>query len=149
MKVPGFIVLITIMFQTLLFSGGLYGVIMESEAMLCSCNHGSHNEKHASEDSHFGKSPLLKGAGMKTSEDVSQPSCHNPKEGEAHLCTCKKAKANVDFLMSSSHQTWCAGAAFAFAVNHPELILILARNGKKLTVEYPFYLVRPPSILPA
>lgn len=149
MKVYGFLVLITLLFQSVLFSGGLYGVIMESEAMLCTCNHNSHSEKHSDEDVHFGKKSLLKGTGLSENAEVAKPSCHNPKEGEAHLCTCKKAKANVDFLMSSSHQTWCSGAAFAFAANHPELILILARNGRKLTIEYPFYLVKPPSFLPA
>ena len=152
MRIFSSILLMTLLFQSVLFSGGLYGVIKESEAMLCSCNHGSHNEKHASEDSHFGKSPPLKGAGMQASAATAvgaTPSCHSPKEGEAHLCTCKKARANVDYLLSSSHHTWFTDASFLFAANHPELILILARNGKKLTKEYPFHLVKPPSILPA
>ncbi len=46
----------SVLFQTIVFSSGLFGCILVEKAKICECNHGSKLQKHSNEeDKNFSK----------------------------------------------------------------------------------------------
>lgn len=105
--------LLTLVLTTQFFflGSGLLGYCLESNSKICKCNHGSKKEKHIStEDNLFSKSQNSKITSSNeethahTKELALKPSCHDAKDGEAHLCSCKKKKKDA-MSLRMHHQT--------------------------------------------
>ena len=121
MKVFTSFILLFFMFQTVLFGSGLYGVILEGEALLCTCNHASEKEVHQNEEDKMFKSSLTKTIQHHEHEEKVKPSCHSPKKGEAHLCDCKKANKKSEFIRSFIQNNYLKGEAQLLS---PESVLL-------------------------
>ncbi|WP_244932676.1 LIC_11090 family protein [Leptospira yanagawae] len=97
--------------QFFFLGSGLLGYCLETNSKICKCNHGSKKEKHTnSEDQLFSESQNIKITSSEeknhahTKELALKPSCHDAKEGEAHLCSCKKKKKDA-MSLRTHHQT--------------------------------------------
>lgn len=109
--------------QFLFLGSGLLGYCLESNSKICHCNHGSKKEKHGNaEDKIFaeGNATSVTSADsfdhQTTKELALKPNCHEAKDGEAHLCSCKKKKKDA-LSLRSHHQTMDRpNLAFGFAV---------------------------------
>lgn len=109
--------------QFLFLGSGLLGYCLESNSKICHCNHGSKKEKHGNaEDKLFseGKTESLSSAHVDnhqtTKELALKPNCHEAKDGEVHLCSCKKKKKDA-LSLRSHHQTMDRpNLAFGFTV---------------------------------
>ena len=99
MKKLSLFTLLPLLFQMVFFGSGLYGVMLEGEALLCSCNHASAKEvHHNAEDSGFRRNSHLKMASQ--GGESMKESCHSAKKGETHLCQCKKANKKSVYLQA-------------------------------------------------
>ncbi|EOQ89315.1 hypothetical protein LEP1GSC202_0757 [Leptospira yanagawae serovar Saopaulo str. Sao Paulo = ATCC 700523] len=105
--------LLTLVLTTQFFflGSGLLGYCLETNSKICKCNHGSKKEKHTnSEDQLFSESQNIKITSSEeknhahTKELALKPSCHDAKDGEAHLCSCKKKKKDA-MSLRTHHQT--------------------------------------------
>lgn len=138
--------------QFLFLGSGLLGYCLESNSKICHCNHGSKKEKHANaEDELFseGNGTSVTSADSNdhqtTKELALKPSCHDAKDGEVHLCSCKRKK-RIALSLRSHHQTMDRpNLAFGFAA--PSVIFYTINespstleDGRILT------LLRPPRI---
>ncbi|XDD46150.1 hypothetical protein AB3N60_15770 [Leptospira sp. WS39.C2] len=97
--------------QFFFLGSGLLGYCLESNSKICKCNHGSKKEKHSnSEDQLFlekqsGKISASDETNHSHSKEIAlKPSCHDAKDGEAHLCSCKKKKKEA-MSLRMHHQT--------------------------------------------
>jgi hypothetical protein len=144
--------LLTLVLTTQFFflGSGLLGYCLESNSKICKCNHGSKKEKHHNpEDKLFGEKPNSKLSATDetnhahTKELALKPNCHDAKEGEAHLCSCKKNKKDA-MSLRIHHQTMDKPSiSFGFAI--PTLFFYTIeespstlKEGKILTI------LRPP-----
>jgi hypothetical protein len=96
---------ITVLFQSVFISSGLFGTYLLENKKLCTCNHNSPNEVHAKlEDRIFAQDKLA--ISLYSTDHSSEhsehdhnaiqetsPNCHSAKIGEAHICSCKKQES--------------------------------------------------------
>ena len=127
MKKASFMLLFPLLFQIIFFGSGLYGVVLEGEALLCECNHSTENEVHQShEDIRFRRNSHLK---MAMNEDETmKESCHSAKKGEAHLCKCKKANKQSEFLQTFVNTIYLKSQKNCI---YPELLNCYILKGKE------------------
>lgn len=109
--------------QFLFLGSGLLGYCLESNSKICYCNHGSKKEKHGNAEDRI----FVEGHGTSvtsadsfdhqtTKELALKPNCDEAKDGEAHLCSCKKKKKDA-LSLRSHHQTMDKpNLAFGFPV---------------------------------
>ncbi|TGM00598.1 hypothetical protein EHQ76_11735 [Leptospira barantonii] len=87
---------VSILFQALVFSSGLFGCVLAEKAKICECNHGSKKQKHSNEeDKRFSKKSR---SGEEVYSSNALPNCHSAKSGETHACACKKTENKVSKL---------------------------------------------------
>ncbi|MDF3818604.1 hypothetical protein P3G55_01760 [Leptospira sp. 96542] len=145
----------SILTQTLFLGSGLLGFCLESASKICQCNHGSKKETHASaEDKHFASVGIGSGSGIGSADHHAdheipktiKPSCHDAKEGEAHLCSCKKKKKEASNLRPH-HQTFERVQFVSSTPAKQNLVsFIPSEPSMRLTDGNPFYLIKPPRI---
>ncbi|EQA44623.1 hypothetical protein LEP1GSC050_2021 [Leptospira broomii serovar Hurstbridge str. 5399] len=89
------------LFHSLVFGSGWFGGILAGEIKLCECNHGSKKETHATvEDLSFKtKLATADSSPIHTNEtNHPLPDCQSAEVGEAHKCSCAKAKDKVSLF---------------------------------------------------
>ncbi|TGM57044.1 LIC_11090 family protein [Leptospira adleri] len=88
---------ITILFQAVVFSSGLFGCVLAEQAKICECNHGSRVQKHANtEDDRFSK--VVRSSSTTPHDSKKLPDCHSAQSGETHTCACKKSENKMSQL---------------------------------------------------
>ncbi|RHX80308.1 LIC_11090 family protein [Leptospira yasudae] len=134
---------VSILFQAVVFSSGLFGCVLAEKAKLCECNHGSKAQKHANrEDKRF--SNKLRSEGKST---VAQklPDCHSAASGEIHSCSCKKTENKLSQL--SAFYSALSSPENASDLNHkPGLIQIITLEYSNSGIHSDFSLLKPPRI---
>ncbi|PNV73357.1 LIC_11090 family protein [Leptospira inadai] len=89
------------LFHSLVFGSGWFGGILADEIKLCECNHGSRKETHATAEDLSFKTKLAAVDSFPLHTDTVNhplPDCQSADSGEAHKCSCAKAKDKVSFL---------------------------------------------------
>ncbi|KPA27653.1 Uncharacterized protein AMR48_1924 [Leptospira interrogans] len=81
---------VSILFQTLVFSSGLFGCFLSEQYKLCECNHSSKIQKHTNKEDVLFSQKIRSFNRSTTSKKL--PDCHSAQSGEAHSCSCKKSE---------------------------------------------------------
>ncbi|EQA62930.1 LIC_11090 family protein [Leptospira alexanderi] len=112
----------SILFQTIVFSSGLFGCILAEKAKICECNHRSKMQKHSNEeDKSFSKKVL---SGNRSVVSKKLPNCHSAKSGEVHVCSCKKTENKLSQL-SAFYSTLFSPKQGANIEHNPDFIQII------------------------
>lgn len=132
--------------QFLFLGSGLLGYCLESQAKICTCNHGSKQEKHQNaEDKLFARdlSPTHTEDEQETREKTLKPNCHSAKAGESHLCSCKKSKKEA-LSLRNHHQTLSMGEVMVWVRPEPIILFSFTFPFLESGAEFPLRLLRPP-----
>ncbi|TGK31536.1 hypothetical protein EHQ12_02210 [Leptospira gomenensis] len=106
---------VSVLFQGIVFSSGLFGCVLSEKAKICECNHGSRLQKHSNgEDARYFDKTL---AGATSTQTGQLPDCHSAKKGETHTCACKKAENKLSQLRAF-YSAWSS----PLPVSYPEPI---------------------------
>ncbi|XDD49113.1 hypothetical protein AB3N59_11825 [Leptospira sp. WS92.C1] len=134
---------VSILFQAILFSSGLFGCILSEKAKICECNHGSKIQKHANkEDSRFSKKAH---SNLALSSPQKLPNCHSAKSGEQHACSCKKAENKLSQLSAFYSHLFSSDR---HRIPNPisSLIQIVTFQDFNSGIDFSFSLLKPPQI---
>ncbi|EKO76529.1 MULTISPECIES: LIC_11090 family protein [Leptospira] len=112
----------SVLFQTIVFSSGLFGCILVEKAKICECNHGSKLQKHSNkEDKNFSKKVRSENRAVVSKK---LPNCHSAKSGEVHACSCKKTENKLSQL-SAFYSTLFSQKQTADIEHNPTIIQII------------------------
>lgn len=132
---------VSILFQALVFSSGLFGCILAEKAKICECNHGSKKQKHSDdEDKRFSKKAR---SGGETDVSAALPNCHSAKSGETHACSCKKTENKLSQL-SAFYSALFSPVQFSGLKHKTEVSHIINLEYSDLGIHSPFSLLKPP-----
>ncbi|AOP34578.1 hypothetical protein A0128_12385 [Leptospira tipperaryensis] len=133
---------ITILFQAVVFSSGLFGCVLAEQAKICECNHGSRVQKHSNkEDDRFSKVVRSKSETSHVSKKL--PDCHSAKSGETHACACKKSE-NKASQLSAFHSVLFNPATFWIVEPVSDLLEIIVFKDLNTGIHSSFSLLKPP-----
>ncbi|MBM9578853.1 hypothetical protein JWG45_17040 [Leptospira sp. 201903070] len=131
-----------ILFQTIVFSSGLFGCVLAEQAKICECNHGSRAQKHKDrEDDRFAKT--VRSDSKESHSSKKLPDCHSAKSGETHTCACKKSENKVAQL-SVFYSTLFSPGAILIAGPVSEFLEIIIFKEWNTGIQSSFSLLRPP-----
>ncbi|MDV6236475.1 hypothetical protein CH379_012635 [Leptospira ellisii] len=132
---------VSVLFQGIVFSSGLFGCILSEKARICECNHGSRIQKHSDEeDSRYFDKVL---AGQSSATTGKLPDCHSAKKGETHACACKKAENKLSQLRAF-YSAWSSPLSVAYPAPISEIDYILILEYSDTGIQFSPFLLKPP-----
>ncbi|EQA53919.1 LIC_11090 family protein [Leptospira kmetyi] len=136
-----FFLSVSILFQALVFSSGLFGCVLAEKAKICECNHGSKKQKHADEeDKRFSRKSR---SGKESRVAKTFPSCHSAKSGETHACSCKKTENKLSQL-SAFYSALFSPVQLSDLNHKTDVLHIITLEYFNLGIHSSFSLLKPP-----
>ncbi|EMN02347.1 LIC_11090 family protein [Leptospira noguchii] len=132
---------ISVLFQSLVFSSGLFGCILSEKAKICECNHGSKIQKHTNKEDVLFSKKIRSFNRSTTSKKL--PDCHSAQSGEAHSCACKKAENKLSQL-GAFYSTFFFQKQTSHIHQDIDLIQIITLEYSNSGILSVFLILRPP-----
>ncbi|UOG47861.1 LIC_11090 family protein [Leptospira noguchii] len=132
---------VSVLFQSLVFSSGLFGCILSEKAKICECNHGSKIQKHTNKEDVFFSKKIRSFNRSTTSKTF--PNCHSAQSGEAHSCACKKSENKLSQL-SAFYSTFFSQKQTSHIRHDIDLIQIITLEYSNSGILSVFLILRPP-----
>ncbi|EKR54004.1 LIC_11090 family protein [Leptospira interrogans] len=134
---------VSILFQTLVFSSGLFGCFLSEQYKLCECNHSSKIQKHTNkEDVLF--SQKIRSLNRSTTSKTF-PNCHSAQSGEAHSCSCKKSENKLSQL-GVFYSTFFSQKQTSYIRHDLDIIQIITLEYSNSGIFSFSFLLKPPRI---
>jgi hypothetical protein len=137
--VSSLLVLVTT-FTSILLNESLLSYHQVTSSLLCKCNHTSKNEIHSNsvlldEHKHF----------IPVSPEL--PSCHTPKKGETHLCSCKKSADSLANILFQKSVVLLNNLELFAVYFHNSYISCSTKEKLLLPVGFSFLITPPPKTI--
>ncbi|EKO15834.1 MULTISPECIES: LIC_11090 family protein [Leptospira] len=134
---------VSVLFQTLVFSSGLFGCILSEKAKICECNHGSKIQKHINKEDVLFAKKIRSFNRSTTSKKL--PDCHSAQSGEAHSCSCKKAENKLSQL-GAFYSAFFSQKQTSYIRHDLDFIQIITLEYSNSGISSFSFLFRPPRI---
>ncbi|EKN89481.1 putative lipoprotein [Leptospira interrogans str. 2003000735] len=134
---------VSILFQTLVFSSGLFGCFLSEQYKLCECNHGSKIQKHINKEDVLFAKKIRSFNRSTTSKKL--PDCHSAQSGETHSCSCKKSENKLSQL-GAFYSTFFSQKQASYIRHDLDIIQIITLEYSNFGISSFSFLFRPPRI---